>query len=290
MKFSSILTITAAICSAEAATYLKGFNLGVNNPDGSCKSQADWKKDFETMLALPGSFPNARLFASSDCGTLANAVPAAIATKTRLLVGVWTQDDNHYEAEKAALLSVIKQHGHDWMLAVSVGSEDLYRKEVPASAIARKIYDVRGMLSTVNAQSIKVGHVDTWTAWVDGANSEVIKACDFIGTDGYPYYQDSSIDNAYNVFWESVQTVKDVVARVAPGKPIWITESGWPQSGATLGAAVPSKANAQQYWSSVACSAFKQANTFWFILRDYTANPSFGVLDANYKPIINLKC
>jgi glucan endo-1,3-beta-D-glucosidase len=30
----------------------------------------------------------------------------------------------------------------------------------------------------------EVGHVDTWTAWVDGANEVVIKASDFIGMDG----------------------------------------------------------------------------------------------------------
>lgn len=292
MKFSSILAIAAtALCSVEAATtFSKGFNLGAKNPDGSCKTQADWTKDFQTIQAFPGSFPNARLFASSDCNTLANAVPAAIATKTKLLVGVWTEDWAHFGAEKAALLAAVKQYGHDWISAVSVGSEDLYRKETPASTLAGQIYDVRGMLSTVNAKTVKVGHVDTWTAWVDPANNAVIKACDFIGTDGYPYYQDSSINNAYNVFWESVQNTKDAVAKVSPGKEVWITESGWPISGGTRGASVPSKANAQQYWSSVACSAFKQANTFWFTLQDYTSNPSFGVLDANYKPIINLKC
>ncbi len=123
---------------------------------------------------------------------------------------------------------------------------------------------------------------------MDGANTAVIKACGFLGTDIYPYFQDSSIDNSYNVFWDSMQSVK-VVAKASPGKPIWITESGWPVSGATKGAAVPSKTNAQQYWISVACSAFKEANTFWFTLRDYTANPSFSGLDANHKPIINLK-
>ncbi len=159
MKFSSILTIAAASSSSssssssavEAATYLKGFNPGANNPDGSCKTQADWKKDFQTMQSLPGSFPNAQLFAASDCNTVANAVPAAITTNTKLLVGVWTEDWNHSGAENAALLATVKQYGHEWMLAVSVGSEDLYRKETPASTLVGQIYSVRGILSTVNA-------------------------------------------------------------------------------------------------------------------------------------------
>jgi glucan endo-1,3-beta-D-glucosidase len=161
MKFFPLLTTFLALSSAQAATFLKGFNLPAQNPDGTCKTQADWKADFLAMQALPGGFPNARLFASSDCNTLVNAVPAAIATKTKLLVGVWTQDWNHFNNEKSALLTAIKQYGSAWMLACSVGSEDLYRGETSASTLAGQIYDVRGMLGTVS-KGISVGHVDTW--------------------------------------------------------------------------------------------------------------------------------
>jgi glucan endo-1,3-beta-D-glucosidase len=243
------------------------------------------------MQSLPGYFTSARLYASSDCNTLANAVPAAIATGTQLLVGVWTEDSAHYEAEKAALLAAVNQYGIGWIISVSVGSEDLYRGDTTASTLAQQIYDVRGMLSTVNGgSSVQVGHVDTWTAWVNGANTAVIQACDFVGMDGYPYYQDSSIDDSANVFWQSVQQTRDVVNSVKPGTWVWITESGWPVSGPTIGAAVASTANAQQYWSTVACAAFQQAHTFWYTLQDYTGNPSFGIVDSNFNPLYNLAC
>ena len=67
----------------------------------------------------------------------------------------------------------MKQYGHQWIVAVSVGSEDLYRKETDADTLAQQIYDVRGMLATVNAQAIWVGHVDTWTVWVKPENAAV---------------------------------------------------------------------------------------------------------------------
>ncbi|KAI9840410.1 MAG: hypothetical protein M1837_001623 [Sclerophora amabilis] len=286
--FSHLLALAAAATSVQA--YWKGFNLNANNADGSCKRQSDWEKDFKTMQGLTGYFSSARLFASSDCGTLANAVPAAIGTNTQLLVGVWATNQDHYNAEKAALRSAIQQHGSDWIVAVSVGSEDLYRGDIPASTLVSQVNDVRQLLSSVGAAKVQVGHVDTWTAWVDGKNEELIKAVDFVGTDGYPYYQNAGINDGYNVFWESVQKVRDVVGRVSPGKWVWITESGWPLSGDTLGAAVPSTSNAQRYWSSVACAAFEQAHTFWFILKDTNANPSFGVVDANFKPRYDLAC
>ncbi len=200
-----------------------------------------------------------RVYASSDCNTLINAVPAALATGGQILVGVWAEDAAHYDAEKQALLSAVQTYGFDWIVAVGVGSEDLYRGDTSASTLAQQIYDVRGMLSTVSGYStnIQVGHVDTWTAWVDGANAAVIEACDFVGTDGYPYFQsteENGIDEAYNLFWDSVQSVRDTVNSVKSGTWVWVTESGWPVSGPTENQAVASIANAQQDWSTVACS------------------------------------
>ena len=131
--------------------------------------------------------------------------------------------------------------------------EDLYRADTDPQTLANQINDVRGMLWSVGAGAVKVGHVDTWTAWVNPANTAVIYASDFIGTDGYPYFQDSSINDAYNVFWKSVSDVGSVVAQIKPEAPIWITETGWPVSGGALGAAMPSVNNARMYWESVGC-------------------------------------
>jgi glucan endo-1,3-beta-D-glucosidase len=286
------LALAASLTGANA--YWKGFNVQATRADGSCKTQADWEQDFNTMKQLPGGFTSMRVYAASDCNTLANAVPAAINTGGQILAGVWTEDAGHYDAEKQALLSAVQEHGVGWLVAVTVGSEDLYRGDTTASALAQQIYDVRGMLSTVSGGSgIQVGHVDTWTAWVNGANTAVIQACDFVGTDGYPYFQDTQangIDQAYNLFWDSVHNVQNVVNSVKPGAWVWITETGWPSSGPTSGQAVPSVPNAQEYWSTVACSAFNSGHTFWYSLQDYGASPSFGVVDSNFNPIYNLAC
>ena len=162
MKSTTILSFAvAAVSSAQAA--FRGFNLGSKLASGECRSENDWQLAFERLQTLPGGFPNVRLYAASDCNALANAVPAAVSTGTKLLVGIWTEDDTHFETEKQALLDAISAHGHDWILAVSVGSEDLYRNETDPNYLAQKIYDVRGMIQSVGAD-YPVGHVDTWTA------------------------------------------------------------------------------------------------------------------------------
>jgi glucan endo-1,3-beta-D-glucosidase len=287
------LALAASVTGANA--YWKGFNVQATLADGSCKSQSDWENDFNILKGLPGGYSSIRVYASSDCNTLANAVPAAVATGGQILVGVWTEDAAHYDAEKQALLSAVQTYGFGWVVAVSVGSEDLYRGDTTASTLAQQIYDVRGMLSTVSGYTtdIQVGHVDTWTAWVDSANTAVIAAADFVGTDGYPYCQSNNangIDVAYNLFWDSVQNVKDAVNSAHPGAWVWVTESGWPTSGPTENDAVPSVANAQQYWSSVACSAFNSGHTFWYTLQDFAASPSFGVVDSNGNTLYDLTC
>ncbi|KAI4234945.1 MAG: hypothetical protein L6R40_006613 [Gallowayella cf. fulva] len=287
-----VVSVLLSIAGPSAA-YWKGFNLGGNLPSGACKTTDDWAHDFSTLQSLPGYFSSARLFASSDCNTLANAVPAAVASGTTLLVGVWTEDKAHFEAEKAALMQAIQQHGTNWIIAVSVGSEDLYRAETDAATLAGQINDVRGMLCGLGACNIQVGHVDTWTAWVDPKNADVIRACDFVGHDGYPYWEGVSADQGLNAFRENLEKTRNAVGSVKPGVWVWVTETGWPVTGSQNGLASAGTDNAQAYWKSVACEAFRGLHTFWYTLQDDTTNPnnpSFGVLGADFKPLYDLSC
>jgi exo-beta-1,3-glucanase (GH17 family) len=128
-------------------------------------------------------------------------------------------------------------------------SEDLYRKDTDASTLASKINDVRGMMWGMGASSKSIGHVDTWTAWVDPANTAVIQAVDWLGNDAYAYFEGVSIDNgaANNAYWGAVERVR----AVSQGKPVWTTETGWPQNGAAIGNAQPSIQNMQTFWWQV---------------------------------------
>lgn len=286
---TTTLLLSALLSALPAHGLWKGFNVGANNPDGSCKSPQDWLDTFNTLKALPGSFPAVRQYATSDCDTLANSVPAALATGTKLLVGVWTQDDAHFGREKEALINAVNAHGRDWILAISVGSEDLYRKEAPAWQIAQKIYDVRGMVRAMGVDA-QVGHVDTWTAWVDPANDDVLRAVDFVGVDGYPYFQGATQEQAPEVFWQSIRDTQASIDRVKPGTPLWITETGHPVTGNAFGPSIPSRENAQGYWKAVACQAFQRYDTFWYAYQDYSSSPSFGVVDGNRNAIFDLAC
>jgi len=106
MQFTlSILALSFAALS----TAFRSFNCLALKPSGYCKNRWDWENDFNTMKEY--SFDSMRVLASSDCNTVAEAVPAAIATGCKILATVWTQDDWHFGQETTALLSAVRQYG-----------------------------------------------------------------------------------------------------------------------------------------------------------------------------------
>ncbi|GAB1192800.1 hypothetical protein APSETT444_001997 [Aspergillus pseudonomiae] len=311
MQLAHLLAFALSLATSEAAH--KGFNYGATKADGSVKSQSDFESEFSTAKGLVGTagFTSARLYTMIQGGTTnspISAIPAAIAENTSLLLGLWASGGG-MDNELAALKAAISQYGDSFaklVVGISVGSEDLYRASsegekvdagvgVGPEALVSYIKEVRSIISGTALSSVPIGHVDTWTAWTNGSNSAVIDAVDWLGFDGYPYYQSSmsnSISDAKALFDSSVAQTK----AVANGKEVWITETGWPVSGSTQNLAVASLANAKTYWDEVGCPLFDETNTWWYILQDAssstTPNPSFGVVGGTLSttPLFNLTC
>jgi glucan endo-1,3-beta-D-glucosidase len=239
------------------------------------------------------------------------AIQAAINTKTTLLLGVWASaGQTQITNEISALQAAIKQYGTAFtslVAGLSVGSEDLYRISptglvspgaapgAEPSTLIDYISQVRSAIAGTGLSGVPVGHVDTWTAWVNGSNSDVVSACDFIGMDAYPYFQ-NTMPNSISQNAQLFQNAYEATIAAAQGKDVWVTETGFPVSGSTSGAAVPSLANAQTYWDEVGCGMlFGKVNTYWFTLQDAyptTPNPSFGIVGTTLSttPLFNLTC
>ena len=190
------------------------------------------------------------------------------------------------------------------MAGISVGSEDLYRVSPTGIAgkagvgagpdeVANYISEVKKAIQGTSLSAAPVGHVDTWTAWVNSSNQAVIDASDFIGMDAYPYFQNTmanGIANGKSLFQSALSDTQAAVG----GKPVWITETGWPVSGPTENQAVPSTQNAKTYWDEVGCPLFGKVNTWWYTVQDAaptTPSPSFGlVAAAKTSPLYDLSC
>lgn len=238
-----------------------------------------------------------------------SAIPAAIATNTSLLLGLWcSAGDAAVNNELQALKTAISKYGTalaGLVAGISVGSEDLYRNsptgilnnENPGknpADIVRYIGQVRDVIGQTPLAGALVGHVDTWTAWVNGSNQAVIDASDWIGVDAYPYFQETQINTISNskaLFDAAFAATKAAVG----GKPVWVTETGYPVSGKTVGLAVPGLENAKSYWDQVGCPMFGTVNVWWYTFQDAvpaTPNPSFGLIGNSLttSPLYDISC
>ncbi|KOS16810.1 putative glucan endo-1 [Escovopsis weberi] len=313
MRFSTLTgAALAAGASAAQVNYL-GFNSGNTLPDHSAKFQADFEAEFKTaqgLVGAPGTFNAVRLYTNIQAYSQQDpiqAFDAAIATKTYMLLGIWASGSDNINNELNALTAAVQKHGKaftDLVIGMSIGSEDLYRDSATGrqnkaglgngpQQIVNFINAYRKAVANTPLSTVPVGHVDTWDAWVNDTNKVVLDAVDWLGVDEYPFYESgkgNDIKNAGNLFDQAY----DTTLGVANGKPVWVTETGWPFSGPSWDEAVPSVSNAQKYWQEVGCRRlFNKAPTFWYNLRD--SNPDnevkFGISpQLSTKPQFDLKC
>jgi len=280
--------LAAAGLATVASAQIKGFNYG---------SDVDFQTAFKTAQNLVGAsgFNSARLYtmiAPNTADTPTSAIPAAIDTGTTLLLGLWASSGQAtISNEITALTSAISQYGSSFtnlIKGISIGSEDLYR--ITPTGIANKagvgaepsdivnyIGQVRTALSNAGVSGIPIGHVDTWTAWVNSSNDAVIAACDFLGMDAYPYFQNTmanDISDGLSLFEAALQQTQ----AASQGKPVWVTETGWPLTGATENQAVPSTQNAETYWDQVGCGLlFGKVDTWWYVQNKQPRSLIYGL-------------
>ena len=201
MHLARSLAIASTVCLAVAQHI--GFNYDSTFTTGAAKQQSDFDSEFNRARSLPtsGKFTSARLHTTIQAGTAdspISAIPAAISTQTTLLLGLWASaGQTIITNEITALTRAIEQYGTAFtslIAGISVGSEDLYRvsptgisNESGAGAspdeLVEYIDQVRKAIAGTSASGAAVGHVDTWTAWVNGSNNAVIAACDWLGMD-----------------------------------------------------------------------------------------------------------
>ncbi|GAO15273.1 uncharacterized protein UV8b_04913 [Ustilaginoidea virens] len=309
----SLVALAAAISGASAA--FQGFNYGSTFTDRSPKVQSDFEAEFKTAAGLEGTnggFTSARLYTMIQAGSDSDpisAIPAAIKTKTSLLLGLWASaGQDSFNKEVAALKKTIVQYcGQlDGLVAgISVGSEDLYRispigmKNSPdpgasPDTLVSYIKLVRDTIKGSCLEKAPIGHVDTWTAYANATNKPVIDAIDFVGMDAYPYFENqkpNGLENAAKLFQAAIDNTKSATGDL----PIFIAETGWPVSGPTENSAVPGIDAAQTYWRQVGCPMFGNVNVWWYTLQDSaptTPSPSFGVIGSTLttKPLYDLSC
>ncbi|WBW74736.1 cell wall glucan beta-glucosidase Bgl2 [Schizosaccharomyces osmophilus] len=274
------------------------FCLGAKNPNGGCKTTDEYLAD---LNALANYSASVRTYATSDCNTLQNLLPALSQASHNfsLYVGVWPTDDAHYAQEKSALSQFLPKYGVRNIKGITVGSEVLYRNDLSANALGDRINDVRGLVKSYGFD-VPVGTSDSWNLWAAGSGDAAIQASDFIMANDFPYWQGQNTSNMTNTFVSDTLTALERVQHVKGTNNVTflVGETGWPTGGPNYGEAQTSVDIAKQFFHDALCQVMKKGIDIYYFEAfdepykgaDSNVEPHFGAYYSNRVPKFSLNC
>lgn len=296
MQLRALFTAAATVSSALALGDL-GFNLGVKDNAGNCKTALEYASDFARLKPYTNTV---KVYAVSDCNTLQVLGPAAEAAGFQVIFGIWPTDDAHFQAEKLALQQYLPTISKGTVKVFTVGSEALYRGDLSAQQLASDIGLVKLLLKGISDKngelygSVPVGTVDLWNVLVDGGSLPAIQASDFVFANAFSYWQGQTMQNAsYSFFDDIMQALQTIqTAKGSTDIDFWVGETGWPTEGTSFEALQPLVANAELFWKEAVCAirawginvcVFEAFDEAWKPNTSGTSDVEkhWGVFDAN---------
>ena len=248
---------------------LLGVNMSsVNDIDFLSKSDSDIKKLFSTSLnkgihglcfspyqegqdigdqlteeqiqkRMEVITPHTKWVRSFSCTDGNEYIPKMAKEKgLKTMVGAWLgKDKAQNEREIEALIKLAQQKLVD--IAV-VGNEVLMRNDLNEEEIIGYINKVKTAIP-----GMPVGYVDAYYQFLE--RPQLVEACDMVLANCYPFWEGCSIDQA-SIYLKQMYLV---TKNIAQGKPVLISETGWPSKGNNVNGAEPSENNAMKYFLNV---------------------------------------
>jgi exo-beta-1,3-glucanase (GH17 family) len=155
----------------------------------------------------------------------------------KTLVGAWLSDDKDDNEKEIEGLIALAKAGH--VDVAAVGNEVLYRDDMSLDELLVYIKRVKKALSGLD---IPVGYVDAYYEF--SRHPELVEHTDVVLVNLYPYWEGCPIEFALG----HMQAMYGEVVDAAQGKPIIITETGWPSEGGNLKGAFAGEEAAMKYF------------------------------------------
>jgi glucan 1,3-beta-glucosidase len=281
MKLSTTTLTALALSLIAPATAIAplGFNLGVKDNSGNCKTADEYKSDLQTLSTYSN---HVKIYSVSDCNTLANLGPVAESASFQITVGVWPTPSDKFDLEKQTLQSILPTISKSTISSILVGSEALYRGDLTGSELANYISEIQQLLSQLkdkdgNSYSdIPVGTVDSWNKFVDGTANDVIPVSNVLYANAFSYWQGQTQQNSTFSFFDDIMQALQTIQSIKGSTDIdfWVGETGWPTQGSNFGDSIPSVDNAATFWKEGVCAMRGWGvNTFVFEAFDESWKP-----------------
>ncbi|AET40504.1 uncharacterized protein Ecym_6110 [Eremothecium cymbalariae DBVPG len=257
---------TSASSSSSSSSWYgraKGISYSPYQRNGACKPRWQVKSDIRKL----SGFDILRIY-DPDCDVVSNLL-SAMATHQKLLLGIYNVDRI---AESIGIVDKALRGDFSKIYAVSVGNELVNDGKVSPAQIKTALDTARALLGSIGYTGPVVS-VDTLVA-VE-AHKDLCGLSDFIAVNVHPFW-DGHVD-PYNCGTWLQKQVENLVESCGNGKPILITETGWPTSGAPFGSNMPNKVNQDICIDSILTTIGQQVLLFT-MYNDYWKSPgSYGV-------------
>jgi exo-beta-1,3-glucanase (GH17 family) len=225
--------------AALSATYLSSGKLdcvsyapfrGVEDPltPGFMASERQIAEDFSQLAGI------------SDCirtystGNGLDKVPSlARQAGLKVLLGIWIGTQPLQNIEQMETAIALANSYPDVVSAIVVGNEVMLRHEMAVADLARIVRSVKARVK------VPVTYADVWDVWL--RYRELADAVDFVTIHILPYWDDVPI--SAELAAAHVDSIRQRMAAIFPGKEIFIGETGWPSAGRMREGALPSRTN-----------------------------------------------
>jgi GPH family glycoside/pentoside/hexuronide:cation symporter len=225
--------------------------------------------------------PHTKWVRSFSCTEGNELIPEIARQKgLKTLVGAWISNDKERnEREIQKLINLAKAGFVD---IAAVGNEVLHREEISEQELLQYIIRVRQALPT----SIPVGYVDAYYQFLN--RPALTDACDIILANCYPFWEGAN--NPYAISY--IDNMIGLTQKVANGKKIIVTETGWPTTGQKVEGAEPSMLNAMKYFIAVQEWAksknielfyFSSFDESWKVKEEGAVGARWGIWDKEEK-------
>ena len=180
--------------------------------------------------------PHVRWIRTFSCTDGHELIPVIAHEKgIKTLVGVWLDADK--ERNELELNNAIRIAADGHVDILGVGNEVLLRGDLTEEELLGYIERAKAALPLVD-----VGYVDAYFKFAD--HPRITDACDVLLANCYPFWEGCPVEYALLYMKEMYRRA----VSVANGKPVIVSETGWPNIGTAEGGAIPSYENAIKYF------------------------------------------
>jgi exo-beta-1,3-glucanase (GH17 family) len=222
--------------------------------------------------------PHTRWIRSFSC-TEGNEHIPKIAKELGLktLVGAWLGDDPEVNRREIEGLIDLAQAG--LVDIAAVGNEVMYRKDLTEDALLEFIREVKNRIP-----GIPVGYVGAYYEFRE--RPAITDLCDVVLCNCYPFWEGCPFENSLAY----MQDMHRQATAAAAGKPVVITETGWPSQGENLKGSIPGYHQARDYfintqlWSAnddIPVFYFSSFDESWKVGAEGEVGAYWGIWDKN---------